>query len=211
MTEPGDYEVGYRKPPKTTRFLKGAPSPNPKGRPKKEVSLIRQIEECMAENVNVTAADGTRTKMPAAKVIVKTIIRQAVSGSVPTQRMLLDIERRKTRPDAGPSPQEIEDEAAAQEEATEFARSVFNQLRQRSAAESSCMFQKGPNGEVESSDIGRPLMELYEDLANGRLKDPAEFKARLSTATAKTESAMCEAAFEHLARRNHGFKKSDLY
>jgi hypothetical protein len=34
-TSGGDYQVGYRRPPKAHQFQKGAPSANPAGRPKK--------------------------------------------------------------------------------------------------------------------------------------------------------------------------------
>ena len=211
MTEPSDYEVGYRKPPKANRFQKGAPSPNPKGRPKNEASLIRALEECMAENVNVTAADGTRTKMPAVKVIGKTIIRQAVSGSVPTQRMLLDIERRKTRPDEVPSAQEIEASAAATEKANELARKLCLQLHQGRSAEQTCFFRQKEDHEYEPSDIGRPFIDLHQALIYSQIRDRTEFKERLSIALDEMKRAMCEDAYEHLMRWDRGLKKSDLY
>lgn len=47
-----EYEVGYRKPPRHTRFRKGQ-SGNPKGRPKGAKNLKTELEEELQEKIVV--------------------------------------------------------------------------------------------------------------------------------------------------------------
>jgi hypothetical protein len=79
-----DYEVGYGKPPKDTRFQKGI-SGNPKGRPKKCLDfydeLITESKSLMTINEN-----GQRKRISKLQGIVKQLTNKAVSGNVPTIR-----------------------------------------------------------------------------------------------------------------------------
>lgn len=43
--EPDEYKVGPGRPPKATRWQKGAPSPNPQGRPRKPPALAPDIKK----------------------------------------------------------------------------------------------------------------------------------------------------------------------
>ena len=47
-----EYEVGYRKPPKTTRFKAGK-SGNPKGRPKGSTNLATDLSAELSEQITV--------------------------------------------------------------------------------------------------------------------------------------------------------------
>jgi hypothetical protein len=79
-----DYEVGYGKPPKDTRFQKGI-SGNPKGRPKKSLDfydeLIRESKSLMTVNEN-----GQRKRISKLQGIVKQLTNKALSGNTPTIR-----------------------------------------------------------------------------------------------------------------------------
>jgi hypothetical protein len=81
---PNDYEVGYGKPPKNTRFQKGI-SGNPKGRPKQcrnfDEELIRESESLMTINEN-----GQRKRISKLKGIAKQLTNKAVSGNMPALR-----------------------------------------------------------------------------------------------------------------------------
>ena len=47
-----DYKVGPGRPPKKTRWKKGAPSPNPKGRPRNNSSLTPDVKKLLEDALN---------------------------------------------------------------------------------------------------------------------------------------------------------------
>jgi hypothetical protein len=47
-----DYKVGPGRPPKETRWKKGAPSPNPKGRPRNNSSLTPDVKKLFEDALN---------------------------------------------------------------------------------------------------------------------------------------------------------------
>lgn len=78
-----DYEVGYGKPPKHTRFRKGQPSPNPRGRgakKTKEAEDLRKIfERIMGEPVTVRSGEKVMT-MTAWEGIMRKLRNKAFEG-----------------------------------------------------------------------------------------------------------------------------------
>ena len=55
----GDYEVGYGRPPKHTRFKKGV-SGNPKGRPKGAKGMRTIVREVLTAKVSVRTPAGVK-------------------------------------------------------------------------------------------------------------------------------------------------------
>ncbi|MCV2880372.1 DUF5681 domain-containing protein [Sedimentimonas flavescens] len=85
-----DYEVGYRKPPKHSRFQKGR-SGNANGRPKGAkgfgASLTRELEEM------VTVREGGRQiKMSKAKALAKRLVAKALAGDLSAIKMLASLD-----------------------------------------------------------------------------------------------------------------------
>jgi hypothetical protein len=84
-----DYDVGYGKPPKHTRFKKGK-SGNPKGRPRRfafeddEAPLRRYLLEPMTVIIK-----GKKTVMPTIDVIIKSMIHKAIQGCLRTQKLFI--------------------------------------------------------------------------------------------------------------------------
>ena len=56
----GDYDVGYGKPPKHTRFKKGQ-SGNPKGRPKGSRNFSSDVKKILKQPVRVSTGGKTKT------------------------------------------------------------------------------------------------------------------------------------------------------
>jgi hypothetical protein len=82
-----DYEVGYQKPPKNTRFQKGV-SGNPTGRPKKAANFhsifMKESESLMTINDN-----GQRRRISKLEGIAKQLHNKALTGNIPALRMYI--------------------------------------------------------------------------------------------------------------------------
>lgn len=85
-----NYEIGYRKPPKRTRFKPGA-SGNPKGRKKRDPSnLARVIYRIL--NAPVTYREGGRTKSATRQELtIKILIEHAIKGDVAAAEHVLKL------------------------------------------------------------------------------------------------------------------------
>jgi uncharacterized protein DUF5681 len=83
-----DYEVGYGKPPRNTRFKKGAPSANPRGRPRKNIAAL--LVEGLNKKVTVTE-NGRRRKVMVREAITSQLINQSASADLRATKMLLDL------------------------------------------------------------------------------------------------------------------------
>jgi hypothetical protein len=83
-----DYEVGYGKPPRGTRFKKGAPSANPLGRPRKNIAAL--LVEGLNKKMTVTE-NGRRRKVLVREAITSQLINQSASADLRATKMLLDL------------------------------------------------------------------------------------------------------------------------
>ena len=76
----GDYEVGYKKPPKHTQFKPGQPG-NPKGRPKGSMSKRMRFAKHLNRKVEVPSGKATKL-MTMADLIDMNLISKAAKGSI---------------------------------------------------------------------------------------------------------------------------------
>ena len=80
------YEVGFGKPPKHTRFRKGS-SGNPRGRPKGKRNLATVLEKTLKEKV-VINENGVRKTVTKLEAAVKQLVNKAASGDLVAMRQL---------------------------------------------------------------------------------------------------------------------------
>ena len=85
-----DYEVGYSKPPRHTRFTKGQ-SGNPRGRAPGAKNLKTLLIDALNELVVVTENGGRRT-ISKGQAIIKQLVNQSAKGDWRATKLLLDIQ-----------------------------------------------------------------------------------------------------------------------
>lgn len=86
-----DYEVGYGKPPKHTRFKKGK-SGNPKGRPKGTRNFATDAKEALAAPVSVTRG-GKRTMVSSQRAAILKLREKALQGDIRAMERFLELGR----------------------------------------------------------------------------------------------------------------------
>src|ERR1700682_1598585 len=84
-----DYEVGYGKPPRDTRFQKGQ-SGNLRGRPSGSNNLSTLVSEALNEPVIITE-DGGRRKISKGRAIITPLVNRSAKGDLRAAKILLDI------------------------------------------------------------------------------------------------------------------------
>lgn len=84
-----EYEVGYGKPPKKTRFVKGR-SGNPKGRPKGSKDFASNVREVLDAKVGVTE-NGTTSEVTSQKATLLRLREKALNGDARALKMMLDL------------------------------------------------------------------------------------------------------------------------
>ena len=99
MATDKEYEVGYRKPPKPTRFPKGR-SGNPKGRPKGSRNLEILINEELDRNV-VIQENGKKLHLTKREALAKRIVNAALTGDAKSTSALIGMDqaRQEAEPD----------------------------------------------------------------------------------------------------------------
>jgi uncharacterized protein DUF5681 len=85
----GDYEVGYKRPPKETRFKKGNTA-NPRGRPRGSKNLATLLEEALNTQVE-TVEDGTRRRRTKRDVVIAQLVDQSANADLRATKLLLDM------------------------------------------------------------------------------------------------------------------------
>jgi len=85
-TSKSGYEVGYRKPPKHTRFKPGQ-SGNPRGRPKGTNNLKTDLMEELRENIVIREGDQSH-KVSKQRAFVKTLVARTLKGDARSATLL---------------------------------------------------------------------------------------------------------------------------
>jgi hypothetical protein len=86
----GDYEVGYGRPPKETRFTPGK-SGNPKGRPKRKRSLAADLRKEVERMVEVVE-NGKERRVSIQAAVMRRLVNDAIGrGNMAAMRALLGL------------------------------------------------------------------------------------------------------------------------
>lgn len=83
------YDVGYRKPPKATRFKKGH-SGNPQGRPKGRRNLMTELRRALDETLTVVI-NGRRRTMTKREAICQQLANRSAAGDLAALRLLIPL------------------------------------------------------------------------------------------------------------------------
>jgi Family of unknown function (DUF5681) len=116
-----DYEVGYGRPPRHTRFENGQ-SGNPRGRPRGTKNLKTLLCEALNEPVIVTENGGQR-KVSKREAIITQLVNRSATADLRAIKILLDI-LRDLESQSDPAAPETSSFTAADEK-------VIEQLRRR--------------------------------------------------------------------------------
>src|SRR6266446_9095621 len=89
-----DYKVGPGHPPLENQFRKGAPSPNPKGRPRKDATIAPDLKKALEDALNKKV----RVKRGEAQVLlskavlgIEQLVNQFAKGDRNARRDLMDM------------------------------------------------------------------------------------------------------------------------
>jgi hypothetical protein len=86
-----NYEVGYGKPPKETRFRKGT-SGNPTGRPKKPIDFDAALLREAQSTIPITE-NGRKIHVSKHNVALKQLLNNAMKGTASAQRIYFEASR----------------------------------------------------------------------------------------------------------------------
>ena len=117
------YEVGYGKPPRHTRFIKGQ-SGNPRGRAPGAKNLKTLLSEALNETVIVTE-NGGRRKLTKRQAIITQLVNRSATADFRAIKILLDM-LREIESHAEPAPPETSAFSEADEEVLEQLRARFS-------------------------------------------------------------------------------------
>jgi hypothetical protein len=117
-----DYDVGYRKPPRHTRFAKGQ-SGNPRGRPPGAKNLKTLLSEALNETV-IVSENGGRRKVTKRQAIITQLVNRSATADFRAIKILLDIVRDIER-QTEPTTPETADFSEADEKVLEQIRARF--------------------------------------------------------------------------------------
>ena len=118
----GDYDVGYGKPPRHTRFVKGQ-SGNPRGRTTGAKNLRTLLTEALNETV-IATENGGRRKVTKRQAIITQLVNRSATADFRAIKILLDIVRdieRQTEPNP-----ETSDFSEADEKVLEQIKARFS-------------------------------------------------------------------------------------
>ena len=99
------YDIGYRRPPPSGQFKKGA-SGNPKGRPKGSKNFLTLLDKELAQKIVVNES-GRKKSITRLQAMVKRIVSGALQGDQKALLTLVEILRRSGQFQQPPEAQDL--------------------------------------------------------------------------------------------------------
>jgi hypothetical protein len=130
---PGDYEVGFGKPPVHGRFKKGEPSANPKGRPRGTTGATG-LAKVMAKRHRVRLR-GKTISLTTDEIILNQIAQQAMAGDLPSARAIfaLQLAYDKIKGGNGRTAEDIEQEELRRQATAKANEALIKGLEEQGA------------------------------------------------------------------------------
>jgi hypothetical protein len=96
-----DYEVGYGRPPKNTRFQPGR-SGNPRGRPRKQETVSALLQQALSRRVKIQENGVTRW-LSIKEIALMQLANKVAKGDLRAFKLLIDLIERYGGPDGEPA------------------------------------------------------------------------------------------------------------
>ena len=122
MAGPGNYEIGYGKPPREHRFKKGI-SGNPNGRPKGRKNTKTEIQEVFNQTIKLKSG-GKLKEVTAQKAILLKLLEKALSGDLKAIEKALTLTSSVSEPDS-----DAQDDAALDNQDLEILEAFEEAIR----------------------------------------------------------------------------------
>jgi Family of unknown function (DUF5681) len=103
--EQQDFEVGYGKPPQSTRFQPGHPGPKRRRR-KRSTTVAMDVKKGLNGKVSVRNGDGGEPiKMTEREFAVASIVQRAMKGDIAAIKLVLGLDRQAELADRAAAPE----------------------------------------------------------------------------------------------------------
>jgi hypothetical protein len=150
---PQPQAVGYRNPPKLTRFKKGQTG-NPKGRPKGSVSLQQLIRKYLSQRITITVGNRRQT-VTKKEAIAMTIVTSGLKSDPRAVATILQVEaiaEHKAEPPDPNTPLKDDEIVAALKQRFERAAWLSARTGEAKEAKSASRPVSGPDAQGESHE-----------------------------------------------------------
>ncbi len=89
---PGEYEIGYKKPPVASRFQKGN-NANPRGRPRSQSRGAGVLAAVLQRALDETAVDGNgrRRRRSKREIVIRRLVEKSTGADLAATKLLFDL------------------------------------------------------------------------------------------------------------------------
>ena len=185
-----EYKVGPGRPPPDKRWQKGGPSPNPRGRPRKDQSMLPDVRKAFERALNEKVAmsrGGRKVLMTRVEIGFEQLLNQFAKGDRYARRDLMEYadklgidflakQRQVIEQTLGSNPQAILDAYVARRSGTANVAGAVPvlappELLDDDAAEEEATIASPPTAVIEPAPAKRPEEEREKERMKGQAKE----------------------------------------